>query len=98
MFQLRNIYVIIKAQFGTKSKAEREFFTGRKCFILKIEVPRFMSIREVAKTGLLTEYTLRLMEKQNRLPCVYTGRKCLINFDRLVEQLNNPAGKGSDSE
>lgn len=65
---------------------------------MNIDVPRFMSIREVAKTGLLSEYTLRLMEKQNRLPCMYTGRKCLINFDKLVEQLNNPAGKGGDAE
>lgn len=62
------------------------------------KLPHFMSIREVAKTGLLSEYTLRLMEKQNRLPCMYTGRKCLINFDKLVEQLNNPAGKGDDAE
>ena len=58
------------------------------------EVPRFMSIREVARTGLLTEYTLRLMEKQKQLPCVYTGKTCLINFDRLVEQLNAPNSKG----
>lgn len=61
---------------------------------MTIEVPRFMSIREVAKTGLLSEYTLRLMEKQKQLPCVYTGKKCLINFDRLVEQLNDPKPKG----
>lgn len=55
---------------------------------MTMEIPRFMSIREVAKTGLLSEYTLRLMEKQKALPCVYTGRKCLVNFDKLVEQLN----------
>lgn len=55
---------------------------------MTMEIPRFMSIREVAKTGLLSEYTLRLMEKQKVLPCVYTGRKCLVNFDKLVEQLN----------
>ena len=61
---------------------------------MTVEVPRFMSIREVAKTGLLSEYTLRLMEKQKQLPCVYTGRKCLINFDRLVQQLNNPSQEG----
>lgn len=61
---------------------------------MTIEIPRFMSIREVAKTGLLSEYTLRLMEKQKQLPCVYTGKKCLINFDRLVEQLNAPNPKG----
>ena len=28
-------------------------------------IPRFMSIREVAKTGLLPEYTLRLMESKS---------------------------------
>lgn len=61
---------------------------------MTMEIPRFMSIREVAKTGLLSEYTLRLMEKQKQLPCVYTGKKCLINFDRLVEQLNSATPEG----
>ena len=55
---------------------------------LTIDVPRFMSIREIAKTGLLSEYNLRLMEKQKRLPCVYVGRKCLVNLELLVDQLN----------
>lgn len=62
-----------------------------------VEVPRFMSIREVAKTGILSEYTLRLMEKQKQLPCLYSGRKCLVNFDRLVEQLNNPTPEGGNA-
>ncbi|MBM6925537.1 hypothetical protein [Pseudoflavonifractor phocaeensis] len=57
-------------------------------------IPRFMSIREVARTGLLSEYALRLMEKQKQLPCVYTGKKCLINFDKLVEQLNSATPEG----
>lgn len=61
---------------------------------MTVDIPRFMSIREVAKTGLLSEYTLRLMEKQNRLPCIYLRRKCLINFDRLVEQLNQASQEG----
>lgn len=60
-------------------------------------IPRFMSIREIAKTGLLSEYTLRLMEKQKQLPCVYTGRKCLVNFDKLVEQLNSPTPEGGNT-
>lgn len=63
---------------------------------MTVEIPRFMSIREVARTGLLSEYTLRLMEKQKKLPCVYTGRKCLINFDRLVEQLNTSTTEGGE--
>lgn len=65
---------------------------------MTMDVPRFMSIREVARTGLLSEYTLRLMEKQKRLPCVYTGRKCLINFDKLVDQLNSLAPEGGETE
>lgn len=65
---------------------------------MQMDVPRFMSIREVAKTGILSEYTLRLMEKQKQLPCVYTGRKCLINFDKLVEQLNNIQSDGGETK
>lgn len=67
---------------------------------MTMNVPRFMSIREVARTGILSEYTLRLMEKQKKLPCVYvgqSGKKCLINFDRLVEQLNHATQKGGQT-
>lgn len=63
---------------------------------MTMEVPRFMSIREVAKTGLLTEYTLRLMEKQKRLPCIYIGKKCLVNFEQLVESLNQTSAGGGE--
>lgn len=61
---------------------------------MAMEVPRFMSIREVAKTGLLSEYTLRLMEKQKRIPCIYVGRKCLVNFEQLVDRLNQDSQEG----
>ena len=33
-------------------------------------IPRMMTIREVANTGLLTEYTLRALVKQNKVPFV----------------------------
>ena len=49
--------------------------------------PRMMTIRQVAQTGLLTEHALRQMEKQKMLPCFYVGKKCLINYDKLIEQL-----------
>lgn len=55
-------------------------------------LPRMRTIREIAKTGILSEYALRLMEKQGRLPCVHVGRKCLVNLDKLIEQLNNLGG------
>lgn len=52
-------------------------------------VPRFVSIREAARLGPLSEYALRLMEKQGRLPCIYSGRKCLVNYDQLLAMLNS---------
>ena len=55
-------------------------------------IPRMMTIREVAKTGLLPEHALRLMAKQGKLPCITVGKKVLINFDALVEQLQNLKG------
>lgn len=61
------------------------------------EKPNFMSIRAVAKTGLLSEYTLRRMIRENRIPCIFSGRKCLINYSLLVEQLNS-LGRRSDHE
>lgn len=55
-------------------------------------VPRFLSIRQTAAAGPLTEHALRLLEKQGKLPCIYSGRKCLINYNRFIEQLNNLGG------
>lgn len=56
--------------------------------------PRMLSIREEAKAGPLSEYTLRLMLKQGKLPGVYVGsggRKFLVNHDRLCDLLNGSA-------
>lgn len=52
-----------------------------------MEKARFPSIREAAKLGPLSEYCLRLMLKQNRLPGTYSGKKFLVNYDMLIEQL-----------
>lgn len=51
--------------------------------------PQMLTIRQTAATGILPEHALRQMEKQGKLPCIYSGRKCLINYSRLLEQLNN---------
>lgn len=52
------------------------------------KIPEFLTIRGVAATGLLPENALRTLAKESRLPCVYVGSRCLINFTRLVEVLN----------
>ena len=49
---------------------------------------RYLSIREVARTGLIREYTLRELVKKGKIPCIYSGKKCLINFPQLVHVLN----------
>lgn len=52
-------------------------------------IPRMMTVRQIAATGLLPENALRVMLKQGKLPAVFSGRKALINFDLLCEQLEN---------
>lgn len=59
-------------------------------------MPRMLTIRQVAHEGVLSEYTLRLLEKQGKLPCIYSGRKCLINYSRLLEQLNGLSGSNNN--
>ena len=49
-----------------------------------------MTIRQTAATGILPENALRVMAKQGKLPSINAGRKVLINYDRLVEMLENP--------
>ena len=51
--------------------------------------PRIMTIREIASTGPLSEHALRLMLKEGKLPAIYIGKKALINYDRLCEELQS---------
>lgn len=51
--------------------------------------PRMMTIREIASTGLLSEHALRLMLKEEKLPAIYIGKKALINYNRLCEELQS---------
>lgn len=53
-------------------------------------IPRMMTIREVAKTGLMSEYTLRAMVKKGMVPCVKAGAKVFINFELFCDMLNDP--------
>lgn len=51
------------------------------------EKPRMMTVREVARTGLLSENALRSMLKAGKLPAIYVGNRALINYDKLCEEL-----------
>ena len=50
-------------------------------------LPQFMTIREVASTGLISEHHLRMMEKKGTQPGIRTGKTYRVNFGLLVEQL-----------
>lgn len=52
------------------------------------KIPRMMTIRETAKTGILPETALRRLAAENRLPALKVGNRLLVNLDLLVEQLN----------
>lgn len=52
-------------------------------------IPRMLTIRQTAETGILSEFCLRRMVKENRVPHIMVGNKALINFTLLCQQLNN---------
>ena len=47
-----------------------------------------MTIKQIAKTGLMPENALRQLLKEGKLPVVYIGKKALINYSKLCELLN----------
>lgn len=52
-------------------------------------IPHMLTVRQIAKTGILPENTLRVMLKRGELAAVYSGNTAYVNFDNLCEQLRN---------
>ncbi len=48
---------------------------------------KFLSIRECAAAGPLSEFVLRKMEKQGKLPGFFSGTKFLVNYRLFLENL-----------
>ena len=48
----------------------------------------YLTIRQVAATGILSEHAIRIMEKQGKIPCLKIGKKTMINFPLFLETLN----------
>ena len=53
--------------------------------------PRLMTIRQFAKTGLLTEHAIRMLIKQKRIPAVFIGSKALLDADAVTEAIRKIA-------
>lgn len=51
------------------------------------KIPRFVTIRQAAATGILPEHTLRRFVKDGTIPSIKSGNRNLINLDRLIAQL-----------
>lgn len=50
-------------------------------------VPKMLTIRQVAATGILPENAIRQMVKNGTAPHIMAGCKALINYDKLVRML-----------
>lgn len=50
---------------------------------------RFMTIRQTAAAGYDTEFHLRLLLKQGKLPGFFSGRTFKVNVPMFVELLDN---------
>ena len=48
----------------------------------------YLTIRQVAATGVLSEHAIRIMEKQGKIPCLKVGKKTMINYPLFLEALN----------
>ena len=54
------------------------------------QVPRMVSIKEAAALTGLAEYHVRRLCIGGEISAVKTGRKYLVNVDRLIDYLNAP--------
>jgi hypothetical protein len=50
-------------------------------------MPKMLTVRAIAKTGLLPENTIRVMLKTGQIKAVYSGKKAFINYDNLCAYL-----------
>ena len=60
--------------------------------------PRMMRIREVAATGILSEYSLRALYRQGELPGIQLKKQFLVNYDALVDMLNSSTSQAKSKE
>ena len=52
------------------------------------EMPKLMTIRQIAKTGVIPEHTLRRLVKMGKVPYIEAGNRVLINYTAFVRKLN----------
>lgn len=53
------------------------------------KLPKMMTIREIAATGVLPEYAIRTLVREGKIPAIRCGTSVRINFNTLIEMLND---------
>lgn len=50
--------------------------------------PKLMTVRQIAKTGMISEGALRRLIKQGIIKPLYSGNRALLNFNMVCETIN----------
>ena len=51
------------------------------------QIPKYQTVRQIARTGIISDHGLRLLLKQGKIPAFFIGSKALLDFDTVVEYL-----------
>ena len=74
-------------QFAARPVLDKSTYIDESCLPNK-KLPTMMTIKEAAKqVPGFTEYQIRRLCKSGELPCVFAGKKTLINRDTLYKYL-----------
>ena len=57
--------------------------------MIEQNMPKMMTINEIAKTGLLKEDTLRRGVREGWIPHIKSGNRFLINYNKLIKILED---------
>ena len=60
--------------------------------------PKFLTIRQTAREGPLSEYCLRLMQKRGELPGVFSGNRFLVNYPAYIAKISTQGVTGCRNE
>ena len=57
-------------------------------------MPRMMTIRQIAATGILSEHAIRMLVKAGKIPHLTVGKKVLINYNTVLHMLEGLSCEG----
>ena len=54
-----------------------------------ITPPKLMTVRQIAKTGVISEFALRRMIKEGVVKPIYSGNRALLNFNKVCSTIDS---------